>query len=108
MKIELFENFTCRSGQNAKENWQLLDQAENHHIFLHLSSFSSGYVILNYDEDTKLSPHMLHTAAQICKNNTKYKKMQNIKIDWCRCDNLKKGDVIGEVYFKSNKKVKQI
>jgi hypothetical protein len=108
MKIEQFENFICKSGQNAKENWNLLDQAKNHHVFLHLSSFPSGYVILEYDEDSKLSQFMLHTAAQICKNNTKYKKMKNIKIDWCRCDNLKKGDMIGEVYFKSNKKVNQI
>jgi len=106
MKTFQFENYTCKLGQSAKENWYLLDKAENHHIFFHLSSFSSGYLILECEE--KVSTIMLETAAQICKENTKYRNLRNLKVDYCRCDNLEKGDKVGEVLFKSNKKVNQI
>ena len=51
---------------------------------------------------------MIYTAAEICKDNSKYKYLNDLKVDWCRCDNLQKSDKIGEVYFKSNRLVKQI
>lgn len=106
MKEFIFENFVCRIGQNAKENWHLLDEAKSNNIFFHLSSFPSGYVILEYEG--ALTPFMLHTAAQTCKNGTKYCNVNNLKVDWCRCDNIKKGDKVGEVYFKSYRKVSSI
>ena len=46
MKLFEFEGYTCKLGENAKENWELFDNSEETNIFLHLSSFSSGYVIL--------------------------------------------------------------
>ena len=74
---------------------------ENHYIFFHLSSYPSCYVILEY-KDSDLTPFMIQTAAHLCKNGTKYRTLKNVKVDWCRCDNLKKTDKIGEVIFKSN------
>ena len=47
-------------------------------------------------------------AAKICKDNTKYKNIRNIKVDYCRCSNLFKGLVIGEVIFHSKRQVKQV
>jgi 23S rRNA C2498 (ribose-2'-O)-methylase RlmM len=51
---------------------------------------------------------MIQTAAELCKKGTKYRTLKNVKIDWCRCDNLEKTDKVGEVIFKSNRKVQQI
>jgi len=54
---------------------------------------------------------MIQTAAQLCKNGTKYRTLKNVKVDWCRCDNLEKTDKtdkVGEVIFKSNRKVQQV
>jgi len=106
MKLFQFENFTCKLGESAKENWSLLNAADNHHLFFHLSSFPSGYVILKYEKD--ISAVMLQTSAQICKNGTKYRNLKDLKIDYCRCDNIEKGEKLGVVHFKSNKKVKKI
>lgn len=106
MKTFRYENFICKLGESAKENWSLLDSAEKHHIFFHLSSFPSGYVILECDEE--ISTDMLQTSAQICKEGTKYRNLRNLKVDYCRCDNLEKGTKVGEVIFKSNKKVNKI
>jgi len=106
MKTFIFDNFVCKLGQNANENWSLLDNAREHYIFLHLTSFPSGYVIIEYEKEHTF--FMIYTAAQICKDNSKYKYLNDLKVDWCRCDNLQKSDKIGEVYFKSNRLVKQI
>ena len=106
MKTFVFDNFVCRLGQNANENWSLLDNAREHHLFFHLSSFPSGYVIIEYEKEH--TSFMIDTAAQICKNGSKYKNCNDVKVDWCRCDNLKKSDKIGEVYFKSNRRVQQV
>ena len=106
MKTFIFDNFVCRLGQSADENWSLLDNARDHYLFLHLSSFPSGYVIVEYEkEHTSL---MIYKAAEICKNGSKYKNLKDVRVDWCRCDNLKKSDKVGEVYFKSNRQVRQI
>jgi predicted ribosome quality control (RQC) complex YloA/Tae2 family protein len=106
MKTFQFENFICKLGNTAKENWQLLDDTEDHHLFFHISAFPSGYVILECEEKPKLST--IQIAAKICKDGTKYRRLKNLKIDYCQCSNLKKGDKVGEVLFKSNKKVQQI
>ena len=106
MKFFQFQNYTCKLGQNSLENWSLLDQSNKDDIFFHLSSFPSGYVILNHD--TVLTDEMIQTAAKICKDNTKFKNINNIKVDYCSVNNLIKGNIEGEVYFKSNRKVSKI
>ncbi len=106
MKSFEFEGYVCHLGQTSKENWDILDEAKDHHLFFHLASFPSGYVILEYQE--KYTPEMLVIAAEICKNGTKYRKLRDLKVDYCSCDNLKKGEKTGEVIFKSKRNVKQI
>ena len=106
MKIFEFEGYTCYLGQTAKDNWKLLDKSKEHNLFFHLSSFPSGYVIL--DCTNSYTSEMIIKAAEICKNGTKYRNLKNLKVDYCRCDNLIKGEKIGIVEFKSNRKVKQV
>ena len=106
MKIFEFEGYTCYLGQTAKDNWMLLDESKEHNLFFHLSSFPSGYVILDYTDS--YTHEMIIKAAEICKNGTKYRNLKNLKVDYCRCDNLIKGEKIGIVEFKSNRKVKQV
>jgi len=106
MKQFEFDGYICKLGENSKENWELFDNSQENNIFLHLSSFPSGYVILE-NTDT-FSIDMIYMAAKICKDNTKYKNIRNIKVDYCRCSNLFKGLVIGEVIFHSKRQVKQV
>ena len=94
-------DYTCQIGQTAKENWKLLDEANPNYYFFHLSSFPSCYVILQIEEDIDIS--VILWAAEICKMNTKYRNLNNIKVDYCRCDNVMKGSYEGEAVFKSLK-----
>ena len=106
MKKHSFEGYTIIQGTNAKENWRILSGAKPSHYFFHLSSFPSGYVILECSKEPPL--HVLLHCAQICKDGTKYKNLKNLKVDYCKCNNVVKGDKLGEVIFKSNRRVKII
>jgi hypothetical protein len=50
--------------------------------------------------------HIIY-GAKLCKANTKYKN-QNLYVDYTTCDNVIKGENIGEIVYKRNKKVKKI
>jgi predicted ribosome quality control (RQC) complex YloA/Tae2 family protein len=106
MKEDKVGNIKCFIGSNAADNWEILDKSKPYNIFFHLSSFPSCFVILKTDDyplDTEIKE-----AALLCKNNTKYKNLKDIKVDYTFCKNVEKGTVIGEVTYKSNKKVKQV
>jgi predicted ribosome quality control (RQC) complex YloA/Tae2 family protein len=106
MKEFNINNIKIKVGTNANENWKILSDSLDCHTFLHLSSFPSCYVIIEYEGIPELD--IIKEAANICKINTKYKNLKNIKVDYTLCSNVIKGDIVGEVFYKSNKKVKQI
>lgn len=98
--------YTCKLGQSAKENWKLFDEANPYHYFFHLSFYPSGYVILETDEE--IDETVVLWASEICRMGTKYRNLKNLKVDYCRCDNLIKGFREGEIVFRSLKKIKHI
>ena len=107
MKTHTFEGYTILQGTSAAENWDLLDSAEPEHYFFHLSSFPSGYIILQCG-DGKPRPSTIQHCAKLCQEGTKYKKIQNLKVDYCPCSNVIKGESLGEAVYKSNRRVGQV
>lgn len=107
MKQYTIDHIIYKVGANADENWKLLSASKPHHLFFHLSSFPSCYVILECNESIP-EVDIIKAVAEQCKKHTKYKNIPNIKVDYTLCENVIKGDKIGQVYFKSNKKVKQV
>ena len=104
MKVEEFNDTTIILGQNAQENWNLIN-FDCDYIWLHLNSFPSCHVII---EDNNPEQEVLEYAAQLCKDNTKYRNLKNLKICYTKCNNLKKGIDTGSVVYKSKRKVKTI
>jgi len=103
--IETEQNYSYWIGESAKENWELLDKAKGTDYFFHLSSFSSGYVILTCDE---LTTAITIEAARACKAGTKHKNLNNVKVDYCLVSNLQKGESVGCVIFKKRRQVRQV
>ena len=106
MKTLNINNIKCNIGTNARENWELLDAAEEHHLFFHLSKFPSCYVILENENNCEIES--IKEAAKVCKANTKYRKLPYVKVDYTFCKNVVKGENVGEIFYKSNKKVNNI
>ena len=106
MKIFDYENIQYNLGQTAKENWELLDalkEENNEYIWFHLNSFPSPYVIMKSDlieiSEQSHSDYLIY-GATLCRDNTKYRNLKDLKVCYTRLKKLKKGDKIGEVIIK--------
>ena len=108
MKDIIIEPFICKIGNNSAENWTLLDNSKDHHIFFHLSHFPSCYEILESEIDKEVDIQIIKQAALQCKLHTKYKNLKNIRVDYTIISNVVKGEKVGEIFYKSNRKVKNL
>ena len=93
-------------GTNAAENWGLLAAASEKDLFFHLTSFPSGYVILQYRREP--TEDMIRTGAELCKEATRYRNHRHLRVDYCTCSNIKRGENVGEVEYRSNRKVRTV
>jgi len=109
MKEIIVENLRCFIGKNAKENWYILSRAKPMDLFFHLSEFPSCYVILETKvEENFLDENILAQCARICLENTKYRNMKGIYVDYTFVYNVKKGSAVGEIEYTSLRKIKKI
>ncbi len=103
MKIYECENILIKIGQNAKENTHLVQESNVNYVWIHLQSFASGHVIIECEEPSKT---VLACGMKLCLDGTKQKNMKNVKASVTTVSNLKCTNILGEVEFKSNRKVK--
>lgn len=106
MKDIVVRNIPCKLGQNAVENWNLFSMSRPNFLFFHLTLFPSGYLIMECDEIPDIE--VIRIGALACKMNTKYRKLKGVYVDYTQCSNVKKGEKVGEVEYKSNRKVNKI
>ena len=92
-------------GESAAENWRMLNKAKQWYYFFHLSSFASGYGMLVCDIHEKVPTHVLKRCGGCILSNTKYRNLRNVKIDCTKYSNVKRGAVLGEVFYKNSKNV---
>ena len=105
MKIFLYEGINIVLGENKYENWELLEKSKPEHFFVHLNSFPSAHIVIQNDI---YHENIVKYAGEICKKYSKYKNLKDIKICYCKYENILKGENIGEIYFKSKRKVKNM
>ena len=103
MKTFIIEYVNIKLGENAKENWDLTFNAHPEHIWIHLTHYPSGHLII---EDRNPTFETINRCAKICQNHSKCKNMKHIKYSVTKCKNLLKGEKEGEVEFISYRKVK--
>lgn len=105
MKQFIFKNINIYLGEDRKENWFLLETSRPDDVFVHLNSFPSGHV---RTETSIFNIEVILHAGKICRQYSKYKKLKDLKICYCKYSNVLKGKKKGEVLFKSNRQVKKI
>lgn len=92
-------------GESAEDNWKMLDNADSNHYFFHLSSFPSPYVIYPKDSITEKE---IKKGAEVCLSHTKFRYLKNIYVDFTQVGNVKKGEIVGEILYRSNRKVRMV
>ena len=105
MKVFEYSGVSVKLGQNARENTQLIVESNPNYIWIHLESFPSGHVVIQCEEP---SNDILTYAMNVCLEGTRQKNMKNVKASVTKVSNLILTDTLGEVTFKSNRKVKSI
>jgi len=92
-------------GQNAQDNFDIIDDAEQYHWWFHIEGQSSGHVIAKCDDniDKKTIRYVIKQGAVICKQYSKYANMKNVKIVCARVRDVTKTDKIGAVTLNNSK-----
>ena len=111
MRETIYNDIKYIIGQNAKENWTILDQAYKincDYIWFHLNSFPSCFVIM-YSTLYELKPNnindYLNYGAYLCKQNTKYRNLNDLKICYTQLKKLKKTNKIGEIIISGKRNI---
>lgn len=100
MKIIKFNNINYIIGTNSRENWKILEDADEDDIWIHLHQYSSPYVILQTYK--KIENADLLYGGFICKQHSKYKNVNNVNMIFSLVKYVKKGKFSGEaVMLKS-------
>jgi predicted ribosome quality control (RQC) complex YloA/Tae2 family protein len=105
-------------GINAKNNFELIDEADKNDIWFHLNNESSCHVIaclknitsmtldddvpngydLNFDElGKKQKQQIVKQGALLCKQYSRLKSMKNVEIIYTKIENVAKTDIVGTV-----------
>ena len=134
MKVFEFHDIKYYVGQNAKENWELLDKAKEKnpdYIWFHLNSFPSPYVIMwssikNLEELIQYSQDItgetekfdnpdilvnitindyIKYGANLCKEYSKYNYLNDIKIMYTTVKKITKTDKVGELDIKGKSNI---
>ena len=109
MKTEEYKDIKFYRGENAIDNFELLDKFKSFsdYIWLHLNSFSSGYIIIEIEKNELLKRvdylDIMNYASNLCKQNSKYKNVPNIKIIWTTISKVIKTEKIGQVIISGKK-----
>jgi len=104
-----FVNFVI--GQNSKDNFKIIDDAEKYDLWFHANSLPSCHVIVKLPEDYNFSKKQMQKivtqGSLLCKENTNSLKSGNkIEFVYTNVENLKKGKKEGSVHFKDNNLLK--
>ena len=103
MKKFIIDNIDVILGENAKENWNITFNSNPEYIWIHLSHYPSGHLVIQHSSP---SFETINECAKLCQQYSKCKNMKHLKYSITKCKNLLKGDKIGEVEFISHRKVR--
>ena len=103
-------NISFYIGQNANDNFFILDNSKPNDLWFHLKDISSCHVIASIPEEFKLSKKVIqkiiNTGALLCKSNTsKTKSMKNVEVLYTLVKDVQKTKIIGSVIAENTKVV---
>lgn len=94
-----FEDATFRVGRNARENWDLIENAENGDIWLHLHNQPSCHVMIECKKEIT-QKHIIYGGG-LCKEYSKC-KTKSVSVSALDAEFVKKGKVVGEAKLLKN------
>lgn len=97
-------DLTITVGQNAQENWNIIDNSSDFDIWFHLgNNMPSPHVVISVPDKKKikqLSNNTIKYAASLCKmhSSKQYCNLHNLPVIYTNIKNVKKATKVGAVY----------
>ena len=92
-------------GKNAQDNWDIVRNANQNDLWFHVDKTSSASVVL----DSKyITASNIRDAANLCKQNSKFRDMNRVKVVYCPVRNIHFGNSVGEFIIKSKRRCRVI
>jgi hypothetical protein len=94
-------------GKSAKENFDIIDAALDHHMWFHIDEEPSCHVVSALPEnvDRKDIKYIIKQGALLCKQHSKFKSNKNVSVVFTRIENVEKTNRLGTVIIKSQKTI---
>lgn len=89
----IFDDIVYYVGKNAKDNWNLIQSADDSDIWIHLQDHPSPHVVI--ENVSRLDSHHIIYGCHLCKQYSKANKSR-VNIFVLEMEYVKKGKVIGE------------
>ena len=98
-------------GQNATENFQIIDDSQPNDLWFHVAEFPSCHVIAKINDvmssiNRKDIKYIVKQGAILCKQYSKYKSVKNLDINYTEINNVQKTSVVGSVITSNTKIIK--
>ena len=91
-------------GQNANDNDFIINQGKQTDIWFHLANLPSCHVIISCDKKYPITKQMIYYCALLVKQNTKYKNIKKVCINYTELKNVKRTKISGKVMIKGKMK----
>ena len=96
-------------GQNAQDNFDIIDESNPNDLWFHLYGESSCHVVASIDPEVKLDKkqkrQIITQGALLCKQNTKYKSSKHVNIIYSEIKNIEKTETVGKVQVHLQKSI---
>lgn len=97
MLIVINNDVTYRLGRNAKENFELIDDADQEDWWFHLADEPSGHCII---DSSTVDKEMIIFASNLVKEHSKSKNNKKVKVVYTQIKNITKTKTLGQVIVK--------
>jgi predicted ribosome quality control (RQC) complex YloA/Tae2 family protein len=105
----LNQTFRYIVGQNAQDNFNIIDDADENDYWFHVQNEPSCHVICDLSNvsiasmDKKQLRYLLKQGSIICKQHSKHKSLPNTTIVYTQIKNIAKTNIIGKVSITNSK-----
>jgi len=95
-----FENNLIKIGKNAEENDKIIKEAKQTDLWFHLSGLPSCHVIISCSKEFPVNKQMINHCSLLVKENTKYKDLAKVTVNYTEIKNVKRTETKGKVTLK--------
>jgi len=84
-------------GENKDDNDLIISQAKQSDIWFHLANLPSCHVIIENSKENPVTKEMIKYCCLLVKQNTKYKNIGKLRVQYCSIKQVKRTNEPGKV-----------